>query len=95
LPNGAVAHLNVSYTHTSEIYNDVQDTWLLRRPPEDMIDAYSSYVWPNGKMTLTVGGTNLTDRRYITTGQVNDAAGDVYGTYNAPREWFATLRARY
>jgi hypothetical protein len=33
---------------------------------------------------------DLTDRRYITTGQVNDAAGDVYGTCNAPREWFAT-----
>jgi iron complex outermembrane receptor protein len=95
LPNGAVVHLNLTYTHTSEMYNDVQDTWLLRRPKEDMFDVHSSFVWPNGRMTLTVGGTNLTNRRYITTGQVNLAAGDIYGTYNAPREWYATLTARY
>jgi iron complex outermembrane receptor protein len=95
LPNGATVRVGVDYAHTSEIYNDVQDTWLLRRPKEDMFNASAAIVAPNGKATLTVGGTNLTNRRFITTGQVNDAAGDIYGTYNAPREWYATINARY
>jgi len=95
LANGATLRLGVDYTHTSEIYNDVQDTWLLRRPKEDVLNASGEIISPNGKATLTVGGANITDRRFITTGQVNDAAGVVYGTYNAPREWYATVGIKY
>jgi iron complex outermembrane receptor protein len=46
-------------------------------------------------VTFTIGGTNLTDRRYITTGQDQVAGGVVFGTYNAPREWYATLGYRF
>jgi iron complex outermembrane receptor protein len=41
-----------------------------------------------------VGGTNLTDDRYLTVGSVNYAAGEVVGSYNAPRMWYATLRMK-
>jgi iron complex outermembrane receptor protein len=95
LSTGATLRLGVDYTHTSEIYNDVQDTWLLRRPKEDLLNASGAIVSPDGKVTFTVGGLNLTDRRFITTGQVNDAAGVIYGTYNAPREWYATVGVKY
>jgi len=95
LANGATIRLGVDYTHTSEIYNDVQDTALLRRPKEDLFNASSSIVAPNGKLTFTVGGTNLTDRRFVTTGQPQYAGGVVFGTYNAPREWYATLGMKY
>jgi outer membrane receptor protein involved in Fe transport len=87
--------LGVDYTHTSEIYNDVQDTWLLRRPTEDLFNASCAIISPNGKATVTMGGVNLTNRRFITTGQVNDAAGVVHGPYNAPREWYATVGIKY
>jgi iron complex outermembrane recepter protein len=43
-----------------------------------------SYVSPSGKATFTIGGTNITDKRYITTGQPQFAGGVVFGTYNAP-----------
>jgi iron complex outermembrane receptor protein len=95
LPNGATVRLGVDYTHTSEIYNDVQDTELLKRPKEDMFNVSTSIVSPSGKTTFTVGGTNLTDRRFITTGQPQVAGGTVYGAYNAPREWYATLGAKF
>ena len=49
------------------------------------------YVSPSGKATFTIGGTNITDKRYITTGQPQFAGGVVFGTYNAPREWYATF----
>jgi outer membrane receptor protein involved in Fe transport len=67
---------------------------LLSRPNVSMIDASASYVSPCGKATLTVGGTNITDKRYITTGQPQFAGGVVFGTYNAPREWYATLAVK-
>jgi iron complex outermembrane receptor protein len=95
LPNDATLRLGIDYTHTSEIYNDVQDTWLLRRPKEDMVNASASIAAPDERVTFTAGAANLTDRRFITTGQENDAAGVIYGTYNAPREWFATIGVKY
>jgi iron complex outermembrane recepter protein len=95
LGNGATLRLGVDFTHTSEMYNDVQNTPLLRRPKEDMINASAAVVAPNGKVTFTLGGVNLTDRRFITTGQPQIAGGAIYGTYDAPREWYATLGVKY
>jgi iron complex outermembrane receptor protein len=95
LGNGATVRLGVDFTHTSELYNDVQNTPLLRRPKEDMINASAAVVSPNGKITFTLGGVNLTDRRFITTGQPQIAGGAIYGTYDAPREWYATLGVKY
>jgi iron complex outermembrane recepter protein len=95
IQSGATLRVTLDYVHTSEIYNDVQNTWLLRRPPEDILNASAAIIAPQDKLSLTVGVANMTDRRYITTGQQNDAAGVIYGTYNAPREWFASLGLRY
>jgi iron complex outermembrane receptor protein len=95
LPNGATWRLGFDYTHTSEMYNDVQNTPLLERPKLDLVNASTAIVAPNGKVTFTVGGSNLTDKRYITTGQPQIAGGVIYGTYNAPREWYATIGVKY
>jgi iron complex outermembrane recepter protein len=91
IPNGGTLRLGVDYTFTSEMFNDVQNTALLARPNVNMVDASASYVSPSGKATFTIGGTNITDKRYITTGQPQFAGGVVFGTYNAPREWYATF----
>jgi len=91
IDNGATLRLGVDYTFTDEMFNDVQNTPLLARPKVNMVDASASYVSPSGKATFTVGGTNITDKRYITTGQPQFAGGVVFGTYNAPREWYATI----
>src|SRR5450631_3649807 len=69
LANGATWRLGVNYTYTSAMFNDVQNTPLLSRPDVDMIDASTSIASPSGKITFTIGGTNLTDKRYVTTGQ--------------------------
>jgi iron complex outermembrane receptor protein len=76
------------------MFNDVQNTPLLARPDVSMLDVWASFVSPSGRATLTIGGTNLTDKRYITTGQPQIAGGVVFGTYNPPREWYATLGLR-
>ena len=45
-----------------------------------------------GKYEFIVGGTNLSDERYLVTGSINDTAGEHVGTYSRPREWYATVR---
>ncbi|MFL6603652.1 MAG: TonB-dependent receptor [Steroidobacteraceae bacterium] len=95
LANGATIRLGVNYTYTSEIFNDVQNTLGLRRPGVGIADASLGLGSPSGQYTLQIGGTNLTDKRYLTTGQPQLAGGALYGTYNAPREWYATLSAKF
>jgi iron complex outermembrane receptor protein len=95
LANGAMLRLGVDFTHTAEIFNDVQNTWVIRRPKEDVVNLSAAIASPDGKASLTVGGTNLTDRRFITTGIQDDTRGVIYGDYSPPREWYATVGVKY
>ena len=93
LPNGASMRLAVDYTRTAELYNDSLNTPELFRPATDSLGAHIHYMSPNDTYEIILGGTNLTDDRWITTGSINPAAGVVVGTYNRPREWYLTVRA--
>ena len=95
LPDRATVRLGVDFTHTSEVFNDVQNTWILRRPTEDFMNLFGSLVSSDGKVNLTLGATNLTDRRFITSGIQDFTRGVVFGRYNAPREWYATVGVKY
>jgi len=95
LGSGATLRLAAAYSYTSHMFNDVQNTPLLARPDVNMVDLSGSIISPSGKTTLTVGGTNVTDKRFVTTGQPQIAGGVIFGTYNAPREWYATLGIKY
>jgi len=95
MPFGGELQLNMDYTHITKVYNDLGNTELLARPTSDMMNASATYRFPNEKYSITVGGTNLTDERNILNGQFQGGVSEIYGTYNAPREWYATLRASY
>ncbi|MEC3909204.1 TonB-dependent receptor [Sphingobium sp. CR2-8] len=88
LANGGSLVLLADWTHSTSAWNDTQRTLLLRRVSNDIVNASVSYREPGGHWTLTAGGTNLTDKRYLTSGGSNIAAGAIFGTYNRPREWY-------
>jgi iron complex outermembrane receptor protein len=94
LPNSGSILLNADYTHTSSLYNDTENTPLLERPTTDMLNASATYVSPDDHWEFVVGGTNLTNDRYLITGQNQVAGGVTYGTYNHPVEWYATLKVK-
>ena len=77
------------------MYNDAPNTPLLFRPAVDNVNAAIHYLSPETKYELTLGGTNLTDKRYIVVGSVNGAEGETVGTYSRPREWYLTLRVNF
>jgi iron complex outermembrane receptor protein len=74
--------------------NDSLNTENLKRPSVENLNAAIRYLSPTGQFELVVGGTNLTDERYLVTGSINEAAGEHVGTYSRPREYYATLRYR-
>jgi iron complex outermembrane receptor protein len=90
--DGGSVRLAVDYTHTAEMFNDSLNTDNLVRPAVDNWNASIRYKSPEGKYEFAVGGTNLSDERYLVTGSINDAAGEHVGTYSRPREWYATVR---
>jgi iron complex outermembrane recepter protein len=94
LPNNASIRLQADYTITAHMFNDGPNTTLLERPQTNMVNAGIHYIPENSKYEFIVGGTNLTDDRFITVGSVNYAAGEVVGTYSPPREWYATVRVK-
>jgi iron complex outermembrane recepter protein len=87
--------LAADYTHTSSLYNDTENTPDLRRPATDMVNASVTYKAPGDRWELSGGVTNLTNSRYLTTGQNQQAGGVEYGTYNRPSEWYATARVKF
>jgi iron complex outermembrane receptor protein len=42
-----------------------------------------------------LGVENLTDKRYLVTGNNNPSVGVISGTYSTPREWYFTVRFRH
>jgi len=91
LGNGGKIIALADYTHTSPLKNDTEGYFLLMRGATDIVNASLTYREPNGQWDLTVGGTNLTDERYLVTGQAQFAGGQAYGTYSRPAEWYARL----
>ena len=85
----------MDYTQTASMFNDAPNTALLARPSTDNLGAAIHYYSPEEKYEVTLGGTNLTDDRYLAVGSVNGAEGETVGTYNPPRQWYLGLHMKF
>jgi len=94
LAGGAALRFIGNWTHTSPITNDITATPLLSRRTTDMADLSATYLTPSDKYEVVLGGTNVTNQRYVVTGQDQEAGGQVQATFNEPREWFLKLRIK-
>ncbi|MEI9965989.1 MAG: TonB-dependent receptor [Caulobacteraceae bacterium] len=86
---------NLDWTYTTELFNDLGNSIALRRPNTNVVNASVTYRPKDGHWDATVGGTNLTDERYVVSGQWQGGISVVDANYSPPREWYATLRFRY
>jgi iron complex outermembrane receptor protein len=82
------------FVGTYTLSNDIADTPLLARPDTKILDLSATYVTAGDKYEIVLGGTNVTDVRYVITGQDQAAGGQVQATFNPPREWYLQLRAK-
>jgi len=83
------------YTHSSSLWNDTERAYLLQRAATDILNGSITYREPDEHWDITVGMTNITDERYLVTGQAQIAGGQFYGTYSRPREWYAKLGLKF
>ena len=94
LPDSSKLNFLVDYSYTAELENTAPNTPLLRRPSASMLNASIHWMPESGRYEWIVGGTNLTDDRYLTVGSTNPAAGEIVGSYNAPRMWYVSVKAK-
>jgi iron complex outermembrane recepter protein len=92
LPNSAALQFNVDWTYITHEFNDIGNTWQLERPDMNLINAVITYKEPNRVWEFAVGGTNLTDKRYVVSGQNQGGVAVIDASYNPPRQWYATFR---
>jgi iron complex outermembrane recepter protein len=94
LPAGGTMRFMADYTYVTHLFNDAPNTVLLERASTHTVSASIHYLPPSAKYEFILGGTNLTDDRYLTVGSTNYAAGEVVGSYNPPRMWYFTINAK-
>jgi iron complex outermembrane receptor protein len=95
LPNAAAVQFNVDYTYVTHEFNDIGNTWQLERPNLSLVNAVATYRAPSKLWELAFGGTNITDKRYVVSGQNQGGLAVVDASYNAPRQWYATVRFNF
>ncbi|HEU4625829.1 MAG TPA: TonB-dependent receptor [Steroidobacteraceae bacterium] len=95
LPNGAGMRFSVDYTRTADLFNDSLNTPELHRPATNALGASIHYRGQDERYEIVLGGTNLTNDRWLQSGSINLAAGEKVGTYNRPLEWYLTGRIRF
>jgi iron complex outermembrane receptor protein len=95
LGNGGKVVLLADYTHTSSLWNDTERAFLLKRSATDLFNGSIAYKEPEEHWDVTLGMTNITNERYLVTGQAQIAGGQFYGTYSRPREWYAKLGLKF
>jgi iron complex outermembrane recepter protein len=93
--NGGKFIFLADWTHSAALKNDTEGYFLNARPSTDLLNASVTYREPNEHWDITFGGTNLTNDRYLSTGQAQLAGGQVYGSYNRPVEWYAKLGFKF
>jgi iron complex outermembrane receptor protein len=91
MDNGGRVIVLADYTYTSSMSNNVERTYVLNRPDVSIVNLSVAYKDKSDRYTVTVGGTNVTNTRYITSGSAIPAFGAITGTYNRPAEWYARV----
>jgi iron complex outermembrane recepter protein len=95
LESGGKVTLLGDYTYVSSQTNNVERTFALNRPAVSIVNASIAYSDPADHYTVTVGGTNLTNNRHISSGTAIPAFGAIIGSYSRPTEWYARLGFKF
>lgn len=81
----------VDYAYTDDIHNDSQNSRFLFQEAYDLVNA-SMRLALGDTTDIVLAAKNLTDERYIESGDSNFGLGFHEANYNRPREYSLTLR---
>ncbi|MEO9500690.1 MAG: TonB-dependent receptor [Parasphingorhabdus sp.] len=83
------------WSYTSRIENDSVNSIFLTQPGVHLINASIGLHDNNSGFSTTAFVKNLTNKRYIVSGDSNFGIGFHEANFNEPREWGVTLRYKY
>ena len=92
LGGGGSLTFNADWTYTAELFNDLGNEELLKRDATNIVNASVTYGSADDRWSLSIGGTNLTDERYVVSGQNQGGVQVIDASYNRPVEYYLTLR---
>jgi iron complex outermembrane receptor protein len=85
----------VSGRHSSLLYNDAQNSRFLRQAAYSIFDASTTLSSAGEAWSLRAYVDNLTDKRYIVSGDSNFGIGFHEAEFNRPREYGAGITYRF
>jgi iron complex outermembrane receptor protein len=85
----------VDYGYRTKVALDNTDTVFLRQDAVGLLGASVGWTSAKDLWRVALGGTNLTDERYLVTGAFNGAGGLAEGLYGRPREWYLSLKRSF
>jgi iron complex outermembrane receptor protein len=84
---GIAVQLHADWQFTADTYNDAQNSVYLFQKAYNLGNASIAYEPASERWSLRVFVDNVTDKRYIVSGDSNYGIGFHEAEYNRPREW--------
>jgi iron complex outermembrane receptor protein len=94
LPRDRDAGVHFDYSFKDRMARDSFNTPELIAGSFGILNGSVFYGPDSGHWQLVLGVENLTDKRYLVTGNNNPSVGIISGTFSAPREAYVTVRFR-
>lgn len=91
LGNGANMDVRADLRFSSFVANDAQNSRYLNQKAYQILGLSAGYAAPDNKWTLRAFVENVTNKRYIVSGDSNFGIGFHEANFNRPREWGVTL----
>ncbi len=87
--------VRVDWSYRDEQYMDTFNTSQIHQGAYDLLNV--NFVWRSldERYSLTVGGKNLTDEKFMISGVIGDAFQSYEGVFSRGREYYATLRYNF
>ena len=87
--------LRLDWIFSDDVHQTFENDPELFQDSYNLLDASLSYEDEENGWTVTLGGHNVTDERIITSGGIGRVPGFGDVNYNAPREWYLSLRKQF
>lgn len=92
---GGEIELHADWNYTDDVFNDAQNSPFLFQPGYHIVNLGATYVEPDGRWSVRLWSDNLTNERFIQSGDSNFGLGFHEANFNRPREYGATLRFNF
>jgi iron complex outermembrane receptor protein len=93
--DGAIK-LRADYSYRSSSANDAENTLELYTRAHSTVDVSITYDAPDDAWSLTAGGRNVFNTRYVVNGTNQlPAVGLLTANYNRPGEWYVSARTKF